>query len=364
MREFRGMGIDFTKVKRVLIYRLGSLGDTVVVLPALHLVARTFPDARRVMLTNLPVHTKAPISSSIIGQSGLIDDYMAYPKGTRSFRILAGLCWHIRRFRPEVLVYLTRPRGENTVMRDARFFRLCGVKRIVGLPVGDRAINLQLSETQWESEAARIVRSVSELGEIDLNDPASWDLKFTPAEIDRAEAVLQPCGGKPIIACGPGTKVQAKDWGTEKWCALISKLARKFPGHCLLLVGAAEERDTCDRIAAHWTDRVVNLCGDLSPRETAAVLRKAELFVGPDSGPMHLAAAGGVPCVIAFAARTKPGIWFPNGTTHRVLYNNVDCAGCDLETCIEQKKKCLASITVDDMLAASVEAWRGQSTFA
>lgn len=118
------------------------------------------------------------------------------------------------------------------------------------------------------------------------------------------------------------------------------------------------------RPGSYWTGKVINLCGELAPRETAAVLRKAELFLGSDSGPMHLAAAAGVPCVIAFAARTRPGIWFPHGAANRVLYRNVDCAGCNLETCIEQKKKCLTSITVDDMLAASIEAWRSQSTFA
>lgn len=358
------VNIDFAKVKRVLIYRLGSLGDTVVVLPALHLVARAFPNARRVMLTNFPVHAKAPAASAIIGPSGLVDDYMAYSKGTRSVKTLAGLWWQIRRFRPEVLVYLTKPRGEAVVRRDARFFRLCGIRQIVGLPLGDRAVNLQLSETRWESEAARLARSVRELGSIDLSDPASWDLRLTAEELDRAETALQSSGGQPIIACGPGTKMQAKDWGAGNWSALMTQLARKFPGHCLVLVGAKDERPVCDQIAAYWTGRVINLCGELAPRETAAVLRKAELFLGPDSGPMHLAAAAGVPSVIAFAARTRPGIWFPHGPANRVLYRNVDCAGCNLETCIEQKNKCLTSITVDDMLSASIEAWRGQSTFA
>jgi heptosyltransferase-3 len=358
------LGIDPTKVRRVLIYRLGSLGDTVVVLPALHLVARTFPNARRLMLTNLPVHAKAPAASAIIGESGLVDGYLSYPVGTRSVATLARLWFEIRRFRPEVLVYLTKPRGEQAVLRDQRFFRACGIRKIVGLPLGDRAINLQIDETSWESEAARLARSVNELGSIDLNDRAWWDLRLTPQEFQRAEAALQPTGGQPIIACGPGTKVQAKDWGTSNWCALISELTRKFPGHSLVLVGAKEDREVCDLLASHWAGTAVNLCGELAPRETAAALRKAELFLGPDSGPMHFAAAAGVPCVIAFAARTEPGVWFPQGAGHRILYRNVDCAGCKLETCVEQKKKCLTSISVDDMLAASVAAWRGESTFA
>jgi len=351
-------GIYPHEIKRVLIYRLGSLGDTVVVLPTLHLVARTFPNAERLMLTNLPVHAKAPAASAIIGESGLVDGYLSYPVGTRSAATLAWLWLQIRRFRPQVLVYLKKPRDNKVVLRDQRFFRTCGIRKIIGLPLGDRATNLRVGPALWESEASRLARSVNELGAIDLNDPAAWDLRLTAEELSRAEMALKPTGGRPLIACGPGTKMHAKDWGTANWSALMATLAMKFPGHTVVLIGAREEREACEHVAAAWQGNSINLCGELAPRERAAVLRRAELFLGPDSGQMHLAAAAGIPCVIAFSARTKPGIWFPHGKGHRVLYRTLDCVGCKLETCIEQRKRCLTSITVDDMLAASLEAWR------
>ena len=52
--------------ERILIYRLGSLGDTVVALPCFHLIARKFPHAERVLLTNFPVHAKAPASAAAV----------------------------------------------------------------------------------------------------------------------------------------------------------------------------------------------------------------------------------------------------------------------------------------------------------
>src|ERR1700756_5275780 len=217
--------IDPRKVKRVLIYRLGSLGDTVVVLPALHLVARAFPNARRVMLTNFPVHAKAPAASAIIGESGLVDDYIGYPVGARSVKTLGGLWWQITRFRPEGLVYLTRPRGESVVKRDARFFRLCGVRRIVGLPLGDRAEPLYFPEKDvWEHESARLLRTIRELGSPNAEAPGFWDLRLTQAEHDKARQLLLPIAGRRFIACGPGTKMQAKDWGEENWRQLLAKL--------------------------------------------------------------------------------------------------------------------------------------------
>ena len=65
---------------------------------------------------------------------------------------------------------------------------------------------------------------------------------------------------------------------------------------------------------------------------------------------MHLAAAVQTPCVAIFAARNRPRVWFPYGKRHRVLYHRTDCWGCGLETCIIEEKKCLTSITVDEVI--------------
>jgi ADP-heptose:LPS heptosyltransferase len=65
---------------------------------------------------------------------------------------------------------------------------------------------------------------------------------------------------------------------------------------------------------------------------------------------MHLAAAVQTPCVAIFSARNKPRVWFPYGKQHRVLYHKVDCWGCNLETCIIERKKCLTFITIDQVL--------------
>ena len=351
--------IDPGKIKRVLIYRLGSLGDTVVVLPALHLVARTFPAARRVMLTNFPIHAKAPAAAAIIGDSGLIDGYLGYPVSTRSPLTLASLWWKIARFRADVLIYLTRSRGDSVVHRDARFFRLCGIKHIIGLPLGNLAEPHYFPDRDiWEHECARLLRTVRELGSPDLEDPAWWDLRLTEAEFGTARRLLSAIAGRPFIACGPGTKMQAKDWGEGNWRELLARLSALLPGHALVLVGAKEDARVSDFAASGWSGPVVNLCGQVTPRETAAALTGAELFLGPDSGPMHLAAARGVPCAIAFASREQRGYWFPVGKVHQVVYHTVPCSLCRLETCIEQKKQCLTSITVDEMLDAALRAMK------
>jgi ADP-heptose:LPS heptosyltransferase len=205
---------------------------------------------------------------------------------------------------------------------------------------------------------------VRSLGDSTIEDRDNWNLDLTRAEENAGDAALTSVVGKPLIVCGPGTKMQAKDWGQENWRQLLERLSTELPDHALALIGAKEEASMSDYVAEGWRGPVVNLCGQLTPRETAAILRKGLLFLGPDSGPMHLAAAAGVPCVIAFAARTKPGIWFPVGQQNHVIYHSVDCMGCNIETCIEQKKKCLTSITVDEMLAAALDTYsrKGKDT--
>ena len=70
---------------------------------------------------------------------------------------------------------------------------------------------------------------------------------------------------------------------------------------------------------------------------------------------MHLAAAVQTPCVAVFAAIRRPAMWFPYGAQHRVIYHDVPCSNCSLDTCIENRKQCITSVTVDEMMQATVE---------
>jgi heptosyltransferase III len=342
--------------KRVLIYRLGSLGDTLIALPAFHLVSRAFPNAERRLLTNFPVNAKAPPAAAILENTGLIHSYVRYAVGTRSPHELLSLWWQLLRWRPQVLVYMGSARGVESAIRDAKFFRLCGIPSLIGVP-----ITKDMQQNRWqeaarvfEPEASRLARNLSGLGEAHLEDSASWDLHLTEAESTRAREVLAPADGHPILAVSVGTKVQSKDWGRDNWRTLLNRLATLYPNFAIALCGAAEENESSEFAAAGWRENspspIINLCGLLTPRESAAVISHARAFLGHDSGPMHLAAAVQTPCVAIFAARNKPRIWFPYGEQHRVLYHQTDCWGCGLETCTIEKKKCLTSITVDEVI--------------
>lgn len=341
-----------------MIYRLGSLGDTVVALPCFHLLERMFPQAERVLLTNFPVHSKAPASAAVLGESGLVHRYMRYTVGTRSPRELLRLAMEIRRYKPDMLVYLMPLRGTKAVRRDRWFFRLAGIPRIVGMdePTQDRKHRLDPKTGLYESEAKRLAREVAELGDAHPEDLANWDLRLTDAEKDSGAGTVAPLAGRPLLVCAPGCKMQANDWEQENWRELIGRIYRRYPSYGLIMAGATEDKDVCDYAAQDWGGAKLNVAGTLSPRESAAMFSHATLFLGPDSGPKHLAACMGVPCVCVFGARDLPGVWYPPGDGHQVIYHQPECFGCQLVTCIEMQKKCIRSVTVDEVEAACVRA--------
>jgi heptosyltransferase-3 len=213
---------------------------------------------------------------------------------------------------------------------------------------------VQTEGERYEYECSRLVRNIASLGTVDLDNPANWDLKLTSAEQSRAAEVLTPAGERPIIAVSFGTKNQSNDWGQDRWRELLQRLSALYPTHALAICGAQVEASEAEQVASAWRKTsaapVMNLCGLLTPRESAAVFRRAVIALGHDSGPMHLAAAVQTPCVAIFSARNPAGVWYPYGKEHQVIYHHVDCEKCGLEVCVVEGKKCIYSITVDEVI--------------
>jgi len=330
------------KPQRIVIYRLGSLGDTVVALPCFHKVAKTWPDAERVILTNFPVSSNAAPLEVILRNSGLIDSVIAYPVGTRSFRDLYRLSNELRRLHADVLVYLTPPRGLATAIRDWLFFKISGFKRIIGAPLTQDMQNCRtlgvdpvLGSSVTERESERLARCLVRLGPIDLDDPGMWDLHLNEAELRTGEAVVSGLASSVYFAINMGGKATEKDWGLANWTALLGALSSKYKNAGLLVVGAADDSVRAQQIMTAWPGPFIDACGKLSPRESAAAMRGALAFIGHDSGPLHLAAALGVRCVGLFGNFNEPKRWHPRGEQHRIIHRMTGLHNISVEEVVE-----------------------------
>ena len=348
---------------KVLVYRVGSLGDTVVALPCFHKVREYFPTADITLLTNRPIVTKAAPVESVLGSGYFFDRVLNYPIGTRNPLILAKLIGQIRSLGITTVIDLTTARSRMAAQRDRWFFRAAGISRLIGFPTGNKDFDLLDPLTgEYEWEAQRLARRLHALGPIALATDQYWDLRFSEKELFAAnQALSQFVTEKPILAVSVGTKMQAKDWGVDNWFELLSQLKSVLSGWQLVMIGAADEADLSDTVLKAWNGAGINLCGQLSPRVSAAVLKRAALFIGHDSGPMHLAGCVGIPCVAIFSARVLPRQWYPRGNFNKIIYHKTDCAGCRLEVCIEQRKKCILSISVAEVQQAVLEIVNNRS---
>jgi heptosyltransferase-3 len=198
------------------------------------------------------------------------------------------------------------------------------------------------------------------LGDAETGDPRNWTLNLSASERTSAKTLLAPLGAGEFFAFSIGTKAQVNQWGEDRWTSFFRTLAAESTGVGLVMLGAADEAAISERVADAWraapeAGPVLNLCGACSPRVSAAVLERARMFFGHDSGPAHLAASTGTPLVQIRSSRTRAGQWFPHGDSSQVLMHWVDCGDCRLDTCTVEGKKCILSISVEEALIAARE---------
>jgi ADP-heptose:LPS heptosyltransferase len=309
-------------VDTVLIFRIGSLGDTVVALPCFHRIAHSFPDSRRIVLTDIPASQKVTPVESVLGKSGLIDGVVYFPPPPRKLRDFLSLRMRIRETKASTLIYVADRTLAGT-LRDVYFFRACGIQRVLGAPLTRdlRRLHVDPETGHTEREAERLARCLAPLGPIDLDDPEMWDLRLQTDELRNAQSALAPLRGCDFLAISLGGKVEAKDWGDDNWTRFLGLMAGRYPNLALVFIGSADEFYRAAALALKWPGPTLNLCGRLAPRESAAAMRNAELFIGHDSGPMHLAAAVGIPCVAMFGPVNMPKWWHPMGPLHHIIHN-------------------------------------------
>ena len=347
---------------RILIYRLGSLGDTIIALPAFHAIKKAFPTSHITLLTNSPVTSKAAPVEAILGLDYFFQDVLYYPVGTRRPSILLKLLFSIYQKNIDCIINLNAFRSEFATLRDQAFFRITGIKSFYGfqLSTQDKYPQPDPASGEVEWEASRIARRVASFSQVDLENEKFWDLRLKEEENRQAKALLEEVSNQDrLIAFSIGTKVQSKDWGIKNWVELSNRLSRRLRGWSVVFLGSQEEAEDSEFCSSLWGKVGLNLCGKTSPRVSAAILSKCKLFIGHDSGPMHLAACVGTPCVAIFSARNLPRQWFPRGNKNIIIYNRTNCAGCGLEVCTIEKKKCLISISVEQVEHAVLSQLQG-----
>jgi len=184
----------------------------------------------------------------------------------------------------------------------------------------------------------------------------------TKEEVQRIQKILVEKGppGAQYVVLHIGAGNEFRDWGTENIIGLIQRLDRQ-PGVKILLVASGSagdkkaEADILKALSASGppgSQNIISLVGELNLIELKEVMARAALFVGPDSGPMHVAASTSTP-IVAYFGPTLPAHFAPWKAKAIILEKSMDCRPCRQRQCITADFRCLRSITPEEVSAAA-----------
>lgn len=295
----------------LLFIRGGALGDFVLTLPALRLARRSFP-GRRI---------------EVLGTPGMVD-----------LAVFFGVADAVRRLEDPALARFFVPGAALDPFWAATLASFSVVVSYLYDPDDTFHANLQ------RAGVATLLRGPHR--PVEGGPPAAEQLA---APLGGLAAFLEPgeagepfmarSGSEfPMIAVHPGSGSPRKNWGLENWVRVASRLQQATGAGVLVVAGEAEAPVLGEFRALLQAARVRHSMADSLPLpELAMRLAGCRLFLGHDTGPAHLAAACGVPCVLVFGP-TDPGVWAPAGRHVEVLH---------------AASRSLAAVTPDEVEAAA-----------
>jgi heptosyltransferase-2 len=308
---------------RILVALWPGIGDIVFATPAIRHLRREFPDAYIAALS-----LDGGPGRELLDTNPYLDEtYFTGKGGIYSASNIREAARWARSRRFEAGLELAFP------MRW--FFRLAGIREAHGF--AERPLWLFIPYRDKEEgrnthASEHFLKAVDRLaGRQVARDGRGYDVFLTDADRERAEELLREAerqaGGRRRVVIHPGARCNRnKRWGAEKFAELGRRLAEER-GAFILVVGGPEDAELGDGIASALPGRALNLAGRTTLRETAALVERCHLFVGNDSGPLHVAASTPTPPVAVFAS-SNPGNFAPLHPRARVVQPEEPCVPC------------------------------------
>jgi ADP-heptose:LPS heptosyltransferase len=348
----------------ILIYRTGRLGDFIVAVPAMNLIRRAYPDAKITLMTC--ASTKPAFAAKTWGYADptktlpwvdfvrpdIVDDVVCFSDlgSIAQLWALSKTAWR-KKFETAFILPFTWETADS-VRKKRLFLRMIGVR----CPIhGSKSLVPRLDEVRHQVDSAiSAAREAMPVEKVATDSVITYNLRVDPNAEQWAQTYWERCdlSGNHVIALFVGGSYEHKRWPLDHFreaCVCLAQDSRiRF-----VLIGSQSERDASEAIAQTLPGKALNLCGETTLPQLAAVLRRCRVLVGNDSGPGHLAAALGCRTVTLMSGLYPPGIWEPKGASGIVLRHSVPCSPCRNETfCPTGTRACIDGIAVRDLLTA------------
>ncbi len=330
-------------MQRILIVKPSALGDVVQATSVLPVIKARYP---WVHISWLVFRQNA----EALRDNPWIDDLIVVDRKGLSLRRIGALVRTLRARKFDLVLDL------QCLLRSGLITFATGSRRRVGYANGREGSVLFYNETH---EIPRDIHAVD--GYLlmcrKLGCRAPGEVRFVlpggPPERSRVERLLGSSNGQgPLVAVCPTAGWPSKTWPAGRFAAVADSLVEEH-GARIVWLGAPEEREQGERAAGSMTHDSLNLVGRLTLPEVAVLLRRSDLYVGNDSGLMHMAAAAGTRTVVVFGP-TDPKRTGPYTAGSRVVSAGLDCQPCFRKTC--PRPDCLSQVLPEHVWAVCREA--------
>lgn len=340
---------SLTEPRKILIRATNWLGDVVMISPAVGLLRGRYPKARLTLLT------KAHLAELYAGHRDL-DEVLTYdPNGAHHG--LSGRIRLARELRGGKFDWaVIFPKGFEAAVAPA----LARIPVRAGWATDRRGLLLTHAVRETPADfflhhSEYFARPLRQLGITGPLPPPHFPLDESHRVTGKKWVVSLP---HPLVVLHPAASIAPRQWGSERFIELGKALHLRGCG--IALIGALAEAAQAQVIATAIPG-ALNLAGMTSLKEMAGVIAAADLFIGNDSGPMHIAAALGVKTLAIFGAghpgKTAP---LPNGAQVVTLHAGMACSPCkqkfwkECDPLPNGRPACLEAIPAAAAIAAAV----------
>lgn len=329
-----------TKMAKILVKGVNWIGDSIFMTPALAALREGFPNSHISLLINpwvREVFDGNPNIDEIIlyderGKDRTLGGKVRFIQSLRDRNFDTGIVMQFRSYKAALLVYLSgipERIGYSHLLRNLLLTRRVKFPR---RPIHDidMFLNIIISLGVRPREKKPYFR-IGPLAEI-------WADRFL-----KDKEIKQ---GELLIGVNPGAFKQSKRWPAPRYAELSDILVKEFSARVIIFQGPGED-EIVEKVLSSMREKAVVAKPGI--KELAALCRKCKLFIGNDTGPIHVAAASGTP-VIALFGPADPQRSRPWGREHIVIKKDLPCSPCSRLVCKELA--CMNSISVADVLKA------------
>ncbi len=352
-RRLRGLGTGRRTIPAapeheptvILLVQLDHLGDAIITTAILPALRERYPEASIEVLAG-------PWNREVFEASPQVDRVHVSRANRFARAGLARLAWipatfccglALRRRKVDLGIDV---RGEFPV---ALILWLCGARRRVGWTSGGGGF-LLTDSPQFVADRPEVESRAALLAVLGIRPPQAGSLRpsFRPSAAARRRiaremadlATREPTDG-PMVVLHVGAGTPAKAWPVGHWQELLGRIIVDHAARVVLVGGRRDRITAAEILGGRAWPGVVDWTGRLSVPELAALLEQADVLVGADSGPAHLAAAVDTPAVVLFSGTNRPRQWRPRGEHVRVIRHQQACSPCHRHRCPRESHPCM-----------------------